>query len=89
MSTIIIQLQGGLVQDVFVKGTGQATKAVVIDEDTEMLDGDRITEARSEDGALLEATIHTERVKPLPKGCDMERLLKEYYKNFAEVIQQK
>jgi hypothetical protein len=76
MSKIIIQLQGGLVQDVFIKGLGKPTAAIVIDEDTEGTD-DYLTYV-GEDGEEHQASIHTEKISKLFKGCDMERAMKAY-----------
>jgi hypothetical protein len=76
MSCIIIQLMGGLVQDVFVKGTGAPTKAIVVDEDTEGTD-DYLTYV-GENDEEHQACIHTESIKELPKGSDMDRAVKAY-----------
>jgi len=78
MSIIVIQLQGGLVQDVFVKGTGAPTKAVVVDEDTEGAD-DPLTYI-GEDGDKHQACIHTQDISKLSKGCDMALAVKAYDK---------
>jgi len=89
MSRIIIQLEGGLVQDVFIKGSDVPTKAVVVDFDTEDLEGNKVTKTRDVNGVQMEAAIHTEAINELPKGCDISRLLKAYMDNYAEVIWQK
>lgn len=78
MSRIIIQMEGGLVQDVFIQGIGKPTQAVIVDYDFEGADDDEITEARDTDGGLLEACIHTEKLNTLPKKCEISALLKAY-----------
>jgi hypothetical protein len=85
MSKIIIQLQGGLVQDVFIQGVGNPTKAIVVDEDIEGAEPNEITTVKVDYGTLknedtFEAYIHTESIKPLPKGCDVEKIVKAYLK---------
>jgi len=79
MSTIIIQLEGGLVQDVFIKGTGKPSKATIVDFDIEgMVDG--YTQAYDKEDCLLEAAIHTESIHKIPIDCDLDRLFKAYKK---------
>jgi hypothetical protein len=78
---IIIQLQGGLVQDIFIKGKNLTDlRAIIVDEDVEGADPERITETRSADGGLLEACVHTEVIKQLPKNSDMDKIVKAYDK---------
>lgn len=86
MAMIIIQISGGLVQDVFIKGKGIPSKAIVVDEDTEGADSDEITTVEIPGGALkgtsdYEAVVHTEALKKLPKNCDIDRLVSAYLKN--------
>ena len=78
MSKIIIQLQGGLVQDVFIKGRGIPTKAIVVDEDTEGADSDEIITITLKKGDSYEACIHTEAINKLPKGSDVDRIVNKY-----------
>jgi hypothetical protein len=80
MSKIIIQLQGGLVQEVFITGKGTPTKAIIVDEDTEGVDRDETTYYTTEDGNSAEACIHTEDIAKLRPGCDMDNAVKTYLK---------
>lgn len=82
MSQIIIQLSGGLVADVFIKGTGTPTKAIVVDEDIEGTD-DYISveiKCKNSNDFTYEACIHTRAIKPLPKGSDVDLIIKKYSK---------
>jgi hypothetical protein len=79
MSIIVIQLQGGLVQDVFVSGKGAPTLVYVVDEDVDDIDEECLTKYETESGSY-EAAIHTDSVKPLPKGSDMALAVKAYDK---------
>jgi hypothetical protein len=83
MSAIVIQLQGGLVQDVFIKGTGAPTKAIVVDEDVEDADSEDITTVKGshEIEGDYEACIHIEPINNLPNGSDVDRIVKEYLKS--------
>ena len=87
MAKIIIQVQGGLVQDVFIKGRGKLTKAIVVDEDVEnyvpkMITSVKLTEyqlgARNTKPATYKAHIHTEEITRLPKNSDVDKIVKEY-----------
>jgi len=82
MSTIIVQLQGGLVQDVFLRGTGKPTKYITIDEDFEGADPDDITSVfyfRCASGrSLHEAVCGCHKISPLPKGSDVDKMVKAY-----------
>lgn len=80
MSKIIIQLQGGLVQEVFIQGTGAPEDAIVVDEDVEGADLEDITTIKLKDGSDYEACIHTEAINKLPKGRDVDNIVKEYLK---------
>lgn len=88
MSKIIIQLQGGLVQEVFIQGKGIPTKAIVVDEDVEGAEPDNITSVRikTEKTSLgrgtfeYEACIHTEAINVLPRGSDVDCIIKAYIK---------
>jgi hypothetical protein len=80
MATIIIHLGGGLVQDVFLKGTGKVTKAIVLDYDVEGADADEIITCKDEDGGTQEAIVHTEGLNKLPKRSDVDLMVKAYLK---------
>ena len=79
MSEIIIQLDGGLVQEVFIRGKGIPTKAIVVDEDVEGTD-DYTSINIGKSKIPYEACIHTERIARLKKGCDVDLIVKEYLK---------
>jgi hypothetical protein len=80
MSKIIVHLEGGLVQDVYLTGKGKVTEAVVMDFDTEGADPDEITAVITKDENVAEACIHTEAISRLPRDSNLDRLLKEYLK---------
>jgi len=85
MSKIIIQIQGGLVQEVFIQGKGIPSKAIVVDEDVEGADLDEITTIErpvifSKAAERYEACVHTELIAKLKKGCDVDLMVKEYLK---------
>lgn len=90
MATIIIQIRGGLVQEVFIKGKGIPSKAIVVDEDAEGSDLDEITTVEIPEGTCdskgkctrdYEAVVHTEAIKELPRNSDVDRIVKAYQKN--------
>ena len=72
---IVIQLQGGLVQGVFITGEGTPDLVYVIDEDTEDIDDECLTKYKTVSGKTGRAVIHTDSINPLPKDCDMARAL--------------
>jgi len=88
MSQIIIQLQGGLVQDVFICGTGKPSDAIVVNEDVEGADAKEITTVKitTENTSLgkgtfdYEACIHTEGITKLPKDSDVDKIITKYLK---------
>jgi hypothetical protein len=85
MSKIIIQLQGGLVQEVFIQGKGIPTKAIVVDEDVDGADSDEITSVKVDYGTIkddttYEACVHTEAISKLPAGSDIALIVKKYLK---------
>ena len=80
MSKIIIQLQGGLVQDVFIQGRGIPTKAIVVDEDVEGSDAEDITSVKLSRKKTYEAWIHTADINRLHKDTDVDRIVKAYQK---------
>ena len=75
MSNIIIQLQGGLVQEVFTTGEGKPDLVYIIDEDTEDIDDECLTTYKTASGKTGRAVIHTGSINPLPKDCDMARAM--------------
>lgn len=90
MAKIIIQISGGLVQEVFIKGKGIPTKAIVVDEDAEGSDMEDITTVEIPGGTCdskgkctrdYDAVIHTEAINVLPKNSDIDRIVKAYQKN--------
>jgi len=78
MSKIIIQLHGGLVQEVFITGEGEPDKAIIIDEDIDGLSEEDLTIYTSEDGTEGETCIHTQRIIALPPSSDMARALNAF-----------
>ncbi|MBE3144538.1 MAG: hypothetical protein IMZ61_11535 [Planctomycetes bacterium] len=80
MSKIIIQLDGGLVQDVFLRGTGKITNAIIVDEDVEMCDPDNIVTTKIKGNKTYAAAVHTNPVSNLPKGSDVDNIVKEFLK---------
>ena len=80
MSKIIIQLQGGLVQEVFIQGKGIPSKAIVVDEDVEGADLAEITTIKAASGSSYEACVHTEGLSKLPKNSAVDLMVKEYLK---------
>jgi hypothetical protein len=78
MSKIIIQLDGGLVQDVYLWGRGKITKAIIVDEDIEMCDPDLFVEVKLGRGETYKASVHSNTVSKLPKGSDVEKMVKAY-----------
>ena len=77
---IVIQLDGGLVQDVFLRGRGKITGAVIVDEDVEMCDPDLFVEVKIGRGKTYKAAVHTNSVSRLPKDCDVDKMVKAYLK---------
>jgi hypothetical protein len=73
-------MQGGLVQEVFIRGTGAPTKAIVVDEDVEGADSEDITTIKSDGGFDYEACIHTEALNKLPRNSDVDKIVKAYLK---------
>lgn len=83
MAEIIIQLQGGLVQDVFICGRGKVTDAIVVDEDVEGADPEDITTVKVGTGKnrrLYDACIHMEGISKLPVGSDVDKIITKYLK---------
>jgi len=80
MSKIIIQLQGGIVQEVFIQGKGIPSKAVVVDEDVEGASPDEVLSVSASfiRGSFYEACVHTEGIAKLPKNSDVDRMVKKY-----------
>jgi hypothetical protein len=84
MSKIIIQLQGGLVQDVFLKGTGKVTGYITVDEDYEGADDEEITAVNipaSGTEVPYEAVCGGPyEVKNLPKESDVDKMVTKFLK---------
>ena len=81
MSRIVIQMEGGLVQDVFISGIGKPTTAVIVDFDTEGADDQELTSIDDTGGwKRIDACIHTEKLHTLPRKSDVARLVKAYDK---------
>jgi hypothetical protein len=78
MSEIIIQLDGGLVQDVFLRGTGEITKAIIVDEDVEMCDLDNVLSTNIGRGETYRASVHSNEVTPLPVDSDVDKMVTTY-----------
>lgn len=78
MSEIVIQLDGGLVQDVFLRGTGEITKAVIVDEDVEMCDPDNLLSVELGKGKVYTASVHTNTVSQLPIDSDVDKMVARY-----------
>lgn len=79
MSKIIIQLQGGLVQDVFIKGTGNPTKYITVDED-EDADPTEQTTVKIGRGKTYRAVCGMHAISKLPKGSDVDHIVIKYLK---------
>ena len=87
MSDIIIQVGGGLVRDVFKTGKGDPRQVIVVDFDVEGEEG--TTKTESEDGAFLEATVRDYGFCMLPKGSDVDRIVKAWTKNWKKELKNK
>jgi hypothetical protein len=74
MSNIIIQLQGGLVQDVFIKGTGKITGYITIDEDEDADPKDQ-TKVKLGRGKTYRAVVGCHKISRLPKGSDVAKMV--------------
>ena len=83
MSKIIIQIQGGLVQDTFISGRGKLTETIVVNEDVEDADSNdpKITSVRLGRSKTYEACIHATDINRLPKGSDVDRIIKQWEKD--------
>lgn len=80
MAEIIIQLDGGLVQDVLICGTGKITDAIVVDEDVEMCDPDNLIKIKLNKDRTYIASVHMEGVHKLLKGSDVDKIVAAYLK---------
>jgi len=78
MSKIIIQLQGGLVQDVFQQGEGIPIEALVVDEDTEGALPFEITTVKIGKRKTYEACVHRTDINWLPTGSDVEKIVNAF-----------
>ena len=77
MSRIIIQLEGGLIQDVFKTGSNAVTEAVVMDFDCEGANPSDITTIKHKLGPVR-AIIGTHKITKLPNNCNISYLLRAY-----------
>lgn len=75
---IVIQLQGGLVQEVFRVIHGDPTAVIIVDEDTEGADPEEITTVQTKNGKTYEACIHHEEISVLPSNSDVGRIVQKY-----------
>lgn len=83
MSTVIIQLQGGLVQDVFLRGTGKLTGYITVDEDCEGADPDDITTVKRDGTNEHESDYEAvcggpHKLGPLPRDSDVAKMVRAY-----------
>jgi hypothetical protein len=78
MSRIIVQLDGGLVQDVFLRGTGKINGAIIVDEDVEMCDPDLIVTVPIGKRTYYKASVHSNTVSKLPKDSNVDKMVKAY-----------
>jgi len=81
MSKIIIQLQGGLVQDVFLRGTGRNTGYITVDEDYDGADAEDITTVKAKTGDDYEAVCGGPyKISRLPKDSDVGKMITAFLK---------
>ena len=89
MSRIIIQLEGGLIQDVFKTGSNAVTEAVVMDFDCEGANPSDITAFKGKEIYFeaitikhklgpVRAIIGTHKITKLPNNCNISYLLRAY-----------
>lgn len=78
MSRIIVQLHGGLVQDVFIQAARGRLFVYVVDEDVEGAEPREITKIKIGKGKTYEAAIHRTGLSELPKGSDVDKIIKAY-----------
>lgn len=81
MSKLIIQVGGGLVQDVFKKGLGVIEEVITVDFDVDdsLSDPGNIKIPFGKAG-YIEADVQKMRVRRLPKDCDVDKIVKAYLK---------
>jgi hypothetical protein len=79
MAEIIIQLDGGLVQDVLICGTGKITDAIVVDDDVEMCT-DNLIKIKLDKNRTYTASVHMDGVHKLLKGSDVDKMVAAYLK---------
>jgi len=84
MAIVIIQLEGGLVQNAFLMKNELSPKAqvegvLVVDFDTEGADGDELTVTTDQTGAYLEALTHEESFFKLKPDSDVARIARAFY----------
>jgi hypothetical protein len=75
MAKIIITLDGGLVQGVFLLKNdlypGKIDGAVIVDWDTDEAEDSDVTEARDSSGGLIEALVHGDSIDPITPDSDL------------------
>jgi hypothetical protein len=81
MSKLIIQVGGGLVQDVFRSGKGKMTKVFIVDFDDEEFVLEEITQTKDLSGAYLGAYIIEQDINKLPINSDVDLIIKAYEKS--------
>jgi hypothetical protein len=86
MAKVIVQVSGGLVQDVFKTEDGNINGVVIMDFDTEGEDGDNLTITQDDQGSEINACIYEMPFSELPADCDVLRL---YNKWKEETLKQK
>lgn len=77
MAEIIIQLQGGLVQDVFLCGRGKVTDYITVDEDEDADPRDQ-TKVKLGKGKVYGAVVGMHGVSRLPKGSDVDKIVTKF-----------
>jgi hypothetical protein len=87
MSKIIIQIQGGLVQDVFKVGSGKLTGYITVDEDAEGAEDFTTVKCKTKNDPLGKGTFNYEavcggayKISNLPKRSDVARMVNKFLK---------
>lgn len=78
MSRLIIQVGGGLVQDIFKMGKGPIGRIFVVDFDDEDSDEDRVTRTKDSDGNNIAALVSEPGISKLPQDSDVSLIMQEY-----------
>jgi hypothetical protein len=77
---IIIHLDGGLVQSVYLDGTGPIEAAVIVDTDIEGAEESELTKVEQEGAKTLAAYIRGETIEPLSNNKFVSALLAQWEK---------